>query len=87
MTDAPRPVADLGYQEALTELESILDRLEQDVPDVDRVAADVARAAEIVEHCRGRIVAARSGIEAVVATFDADEADGGDHDAGPADDD
>ncbi len=62
----PTPVADLGYAEALSELESILDRLEHDEPDVDRVAADVARAAELVHHCRGRITAARIKVEDVV---------------------
>ena len=62
-------VAALGYQAALAELETILDRLEADVPDVDRIAADVARAAAIVEHCRGRILAARERVEAVVDSF------------------
>ena len=45
MTD-PTPVAELTYAEALAELEVILGRLEHDEPDVDRVAADVTRAAE-----------------------------------------
>ena len=40
---APTPVTELGYADALAELESILDRLEHDEPDVDRVATDVAR--------------------------------------------
>ena len=62
-------VSQLGYQAALEELETILDRLEADVPDVDRIAADVARAAAIVQHCRGRIVAAREQVEAVVDSF------------------
>ncbi|HEX2577881.1 MAG TPA: exodeoxyribonuclease VII small subunit [Aquihabitans sp.] len=61
-----RPVAELGYADALAELEAILDRLEHDEPDVDRVAADVARAAELVGHCRGRIAAARLKVEEVV---------------------
>ena len=62
----PRPVVDLGYADALSELESILDRLEHDEPDVDRVAADVTRAAELVNHCRSRISAARLKVEEVV---------------------
>lgn len=65
MTD-PRPVPELGYAEALAELEAILDRLEHDEPDVDRVAVDVARAAELVQHCRGRIADARLKVEEVV---------------------
>lgn len=62
-----QPVAGLGYADALTELESILDRLEHDEPDVDRVAADVSRAAELVQHCRSRIASARLRVEEVVA--------------------
>ncbi len=63
---APKPVADLGYADALSELESILDRLEHDEPDVDRIAADVSRAAELVHHCRARISSARLKVEEVV---------------------
>jgi exodeoxyribonuclease VII small subunit len=66
MTD-PRPVDQLGYAEAQAELEAILDRLEHDEPDVDRVAADVARAGELVAHCRARIADARLRVDEVVA--------------------
>lgn len=62
----PTPVEQLGYADALAELETILDRLEHDEPDVDRVAADVTRAADLVRHCRGRIAAARLKVEEVV---------------------
>lgn len=66
MTD-PTPVADLGYPQALAELEAILARLEHDEPDVDRVAADVARASELIGHCKDRIQAARLKVDEVVA--------------------
>lgn len=65
MTD-PRPVTELGYAEALSEIEAILGRLERDEPDVDLVAADVARAAELVRHCRARIADARLKVDEVV---------------------
>lgn len=64
--DPNEDVTELDYQDALDELERILDRLETDRPDVDRVAADVARAAALVEHCRGRIHSARKQVAAVV---------------------
>ena len=63
MTDTDEP----GYAAALRELEGILDRLEHDEPDVDRVAADVARAAELVRLCRGRIQDSRLRVDEVVA--------------------
>jgi exodeoxyribonuclease VII small subunit len=58
---------DLAYLDALDELEAILDRLERDEPDVDRVADDVARAAALIAHCRSRIAAARLTVDEVVA--------------------
>lgn len=70
----PTPVSELGYAEALAELEAILDRLEHDEPDVDRVATDVARAAELVRHCRERISSARERVEEVVGDLAPDPA-------------
>jgi exodeoxyribonuclease VII small subunit len=63
----PTPVDQLSYPEALAELERILDRLEHDEPDVDRVADDVARATELIGHCRSRISDARIKVDQVVA--------------------
>jgi exodeoxyribonuclease VII small subunit len=63
----PTPVDQLTYPEALAELEQILDRLEHDEPDVDRVADDVARATELIGHCRGRIAEARIKVDQVVS--------------------
>lgn len=81
----PTPVEDLSYPAALAELEAILDRLEHDEPDVDRVADDVARATELIAHCRSRITAARIKVDQVVAGLtppgadeESSEEDGGD---------
>jgi exodeoxyribonuclease VII small subunit len=60
---------ELAYTAALDELERILERLEHDEPDVDRVANDVARAAELIVYCRDRIATARLRVEEVVATL------------------
>lgn len=69
----PTPVEDLSYTDALEELEAILERLERDEPDVDRVADDVARASALIVHCRTRIAAARLQVDDVVAGLQADE--------------
>ena len=63
-----------GYAEALAELEGILAELERDNVDVDRLAGQVQRAAELIRLCRERIGNARMQIEHVVAEPDADEA-------------
>ena len=69
MTDTPDPKT-LSYQAAMTELESILESLEGDGLDVDALAERVARAAELIEHCRSRIEAARTEVERVVVDLD-----------------
>lgn len=60
----------LGYSAALAELEEILGELEGDTVDIDRLADQVRRAAELIRVCRGRIDAARTEIEQVVAELD-----------------
>jgi exodeoxyribonuclease VII small subunit len=68
MTDS-EPAAS-GYAAALTELESILAELERADVDVDVLAAQVTRAAELIGFCRDRIGNARLQIEQVVAGLD-----------------
>lgn len=60
----------LGYAEALAELDRILRELEGSDVDVDRLATQVARAAELITLCRDRVSAARLQIDDVVAQLD-----------------
>ena len=59
-----------GYAAALSELETILAELERPDVDVDVLAAQVARAAQLIGFCRDRIGNARLQIEQVVANLD-----------------
>lgn len=69
MADAayPVPADDLGYADALAELESILRGLEGDDLDVDALAGKVRRAGELIARCRSRIQDARLEVDQVVA--------------------
>ena len=67
MTD---PDETLGYAEALAELESILDELDDDRLDVDQLAVRVERAAHLVQLCRERVAGARLAVEEVVTDLD-----------------
>jgi exodeoxyribonuclease VII small subunit len=58
---------DIGYAEALDELETILAELEESDVDVDVLADRVARASELIRVCRDRIGNAKLQIEKVVA--------------------
>jgi exodeoxyribonuclease VII small subunit len=67
---APEPgtdgLDDLGYAEAVAELDGILADLDRDTIDVDDLARQVRRAAVLIRHCRGRIADARLEVERVV---------------------
>jgi exodeoxyribonuclease VII small subunit len=61
---------DIGYADALAELDTILAELEAEEPDVDLLAARVARAAHLVRVCRSRIRAAKVDVERIVADLE-----------------
>jgi exodeoxyribonuclease VII small subunit len=67
MPDDPEVV---GYGEALAELESILDEIEDDSVDVDVLATRVRRAAVLLRVCRDRITSARVEVEQIVADLE-----------------
>lgn len=63
---------DIGYADAVGELDDILAELERADVDVDVLADRVARAAHLIGVCRARISAARLQIDRVVASLDDD---------------
>jgi exodeoxyribonuclease VII small subunit len=63
---------EIGYAEALAELEEILEGLKEEDVDVDALAEQVQRASELIELCRSRIGAAKLRIEEVLAKADND---------------
>lgn len=65
-----RSVAELGYAEAIAELEEILETLDRDDVDVDQLSERVQRAAELIELCRERIGSAKLRIEEVVGALE-----------------
>jgi exodeoxyribonuclease VII small subunit len=68
---------EIGYGEALAELEAILDELDGEEVDVDVLGSRVRRAAELLRLCRDRIASARFDVEQVVAELEAETADVG----------
>ena len=61
----------IGYAAAVAELEEILERRDDEALDVDVLADEVRRAAELIRLCRRRIDAARVEVEEVVAELGA----------------
>ena len=68
---------EIGYADALAELESILEEIEDDAVDVDVLAARVKRAAQLLRVCRSRINAAKVEVTQIVAELDPATADDG----------
>ena len=62
---------DLGYADAVEELEGILAELDGDDVDVDVLAERVRRAADLVQLCRRRLDAARVEVTRIVADLEA----------------
>ncbi len=63
----------IGYADAMTELEDILEHLEGDDLDVDALASRVERASALIDVCRARIHKARVQVESVVAKMETAE--------------
>lgn len=85
MSEASRDeLDDLGYSDALAELEQILAELEDELVDVDVLADRVARASRLIQLCRSRITAARVQVDRIVAELEqaADGREPGDGDDG-----
>ncbi len=66
------PASGLGgdtrtYNQAMAELEELLDELEGADIDVDRLAERVARGAELIRFCRARLDVVTTDVDAVVA--------------------
>jgi exodeoxyribonuclease VII small subunit len=62
--------AEIGYADAVAELEEILSELESEDVDVDLLATQVKRAADLIELCRGRLDLARTEITRIVADLE-----------------
>ena len=65
-----RDPSELGYADAVAELNEILAALDDDSLDVDQLGEKVARAAVLITLCRDRIGVARAAVDQVVATLD-----------------
>lgn len=76
---------EIGYADAMAELSSILDALEDDDLDVDVLASRVERASHLIRVCRGRVTGARMSVEQIVATLDGATTDDNDLDPDDAD--
>jgi len=67
MSKKSEPQTDeIGFSQAMQELEGILGRIESEEVDIDQLAEELGRAAELLELCRGRIRKAEVEVSQIV---------------------
>ena len=59
-----------SFSDALAELEAILQRIESEETDIDRLAIELKRASELLELCRGKIRRAELEVTQIVQKLD-----------------
>ncbi len=64
---APEP---LSFRVAMEELEAILERIEGEEIDVDELAAELRRATQLLELCRGKIRKAEVEVTQIVQSLE-----------------
>jgi len=69
---------ELGFGDAMEELEAILRRVEGEEIDIDSLAEELRRAAELLEVCRGKIKKAEVEVSQIVQSLEDDEAEAAD---------
>jgi exodeoxyribonuclease VII small subunit len=64
---------ELRFGEAMAELEAILRRVEEEEIDIDSLAEELRRAAELLEVCRGKIKKAELEVTQIVQSLEEEE--------------
>lgn len=62
-----RPVKDLSYNQAVTELEQILRTMQSDNCDIDMLSVYTRRAAELLTECRSRLTTTEADLQNALA--------------------
>lgn len=60
---APKPVAELTFEQALDELDALVRRMEGGELGLDEAIAAYRRGAELARHCQGKLAAAEQEIK------------------------
>lgn len=57
---------DIGFSEAVSSIEEILRNIEEGEPDIDRLSADVRKAAELIKLCRTKLRETEEKINGII---------------------
>ena len=64
---------ELSYQEAVAEIEEILQKIEQDELDVDQLALNVKRVSQLIRSCREKLHKTEIEVEKILNDIDEEE--------------
>jgi len=64
------PVKEMSYNQALAELESILQKMQSNECDIDQLAAYTRRASELLGECRSRLTATDQELQSILASIE-----------------
>lgn len=70
MTMEFKPVNELSYKEAMSQLEALLSEMQSENCDIDRLAAYTRRATELITECRRRLTATDEELRTILAQLD-----------------
>ena len=66
----PKESAEPSFRDAMDELEGILERIEGEEIDIDRLAEELRRAAQLLDLCRGKIRKAEVEVTQIVQSLE-----------------
>jgi len=61
---------ELTYQQAITELETILRTIQSDTCDIDKLTALTRRATELLAECRSRLTTTETELRSILASLE-----------------
>lgn len=64
------PVKEMSYNQALAELESILQKMQSNECDIDQLATYTRRASELLGECRSRLTATDQELQSILASIE-----------------
>ncbi|HNS30044.1 MAG TPA: exodeoxyribonuclease VII small subunit [Tenuifilaceae bacterium] len=64
------PKKTITYSEAIAEIEEIIEKIENDELDLDLLAINVKRVAELINLCKAKLKATEDEVEKILKDFD-----------------
>ena len=64
------PKKTITYSEAIAEIEEIIEKIENDELDLDLLAVNVKRVAELINLCKAKLKATEDEVEKILKDFD-----------------